>query len=447
MQRKENEDLFGKYPLLENIRKGREIVWLNPDKTTYKESMEHCELSIADIDDAAERLERFAPFIEKCFPETKENGGIIESPLVEIPRMQKLMEKKYESYLEGKLLLKMDSHLAIAGSVKARGGIYEVLKYTEELALANGILRKDDNYEKLAERSCADFFNNYMIQVGSTGNLGMSIGIMSAVIGYQVVVHMSSDARQWKKDLLRAYGVTVMEYETDYSEAVEKGRQLSDENSNSYFVDDEKSRNLFLGYAVAAKRLHSQLKELKIVVDEEHPLFVYIPCGVGGAPGGITFGLKQEFGDAVHSFFVEPTQAPCMVVGMMTGLHNEISVQDIGLTGLTHADGLAVGRPSAFVGNIMKRMLSGEFTVQDGRLYDYMRDMLETEKIFLEPSACAAFQGPMKLSESKEVEDYLEKNQLNEKMGQATHIAWATGGSLVPEAIRKEYCNTIIPWQ
>lgn len=447
MQRKDYDDLLKKYPMLESIRKGQEIVWLNPDKTIHKKSMEDSELTIADIDDAAERLERFAPFIAKCFPETNESDGIIESPLAEIPLMQKRIEEKYHSCLMGKLLLKMDSHLAIAGSVKARGGIYEVLKHTEELALDNGILRKDDNYEKLADRSSAEFFHNYMIQVGSTGNLGMSIGIMSAVIGYQVVVHMSSDARQWKKDLLRLYGVTVMEYETDYSEAVEKGRQLSDANPNSYFVDDENSRNLFLGYAVAAKRLNAQLQERKIEVDEEHPLFVYIPCGVGGAPGGISFGLKQEFGDAVHCFFVEPTQAPCMVLGMMTGLHNKIAVQDIGLTGLTHADGLAVGRPSAFVGNIMKRMLSGEFTVQDGRLYDYMRDLLETEEIFLEPSACAAFQGPIKMSESKEIAEYLEKNQLDEKMGRAAHIVWATGGSMVPEDVRREYCNTIIPWQ
>jgi len=29
-------------------------------------------------------------------------------------------------------------------------------------------------------------------------------------------------------------------------------------------------------------------------------------------------------------------------------------------------------------------------------------------------------------------------------MGEATHIAWATGGRLVPEEIREEYRNTFL---
>ncbi|MCD7716260.1 MAG: D-serine ammonia-lyase [Lachnospiraceae bacterium] len=432
-------------PMLKKMQAAEEVIWINPDKTSFADSKNSCELTMSDIDDAEARLQRFAPFIMKCFPETEERSGIIESALTDIPNMRTRINEKYDSHLQGRLLLKQDSHLAIAGSVKARGGIYEVLKHTEELALANGILKESDNYAKLAEPECRDFFAQYTIQVGSTGNLGMSIGIMSAAVGYHVIVHMSADAKQWKKDLLRSHGVTVVEYQADYSEAVKNGRKQSDENPMSYFVDDENSRNLFLGYAVAAKRLIGQLAEKQILVDENHPLFVYIPCGVGGAPGGITFGLKQVFGDAVHCFFVEPVQAPCMLLGMSTGLQNGISVQDIGLTGLTHADGLAVGRPSGFAGSVMKPLLSGEFTIRDGKLYDYMRDVLDTESVFLEPSACAAFQGPIKLETTPETRAYLEKDGLINKMNAASHIVWATGGSLVPEEIREEYRNTFVP--
>ena len=164
-----------------------------------------------------------------------------------------------------------------------------------------------------------------------------------------------------------------------------------------------------------------------------------IPCGVGGAPGGVTFGLKQVFGDSVHCFFAEPVQAPCMLIGMATGLHSAVSVQDLGLSGLTEADGLAVGRPSGFVGRVMEPLLSGEVTVQDRALYPFLRELLAEEEIFLEPSACAAFQGPVLLLRTPEGRAYLQAHGLAEKLSSCTHIAWATGGALVPEAIRQTY--------
>ena len=438
------ELLKKEHPILQDIADQKEIVWINPDKIECTKAIAECELTMADVEDAEARLARFAPFIMKCFPETKDRNGLIESPLRAIPKMQARINEKYDSNLSGQLVLKMDSHLAIAGSVKARGGIYEVLKHTEDLALEHGILKEGDSYEKLADPENRAFFSQYTVQVGSTGNLGMSIGIMSAAVGFKVIVHMSADAKQWKKDLLRSHGVTVVEYESDYSIAVENGRKQSDANPMSYFVDDENSRNLFLGYAVAAKRLIGQLEEQQIQVDADHPLFVYIPCGVGGAPGGVTFGLKQVFGDHVHCFFAEPTQAPCMVAGMASGLNSLISVQDLGLSGLTHADGLAVGRPSGFVGGVMKPFLSGEFTIKDAKLYDYMRDLLASEEIFLEPSACASFQGPVQLMNSEACLNYIKENGLTDKMDKACHIAWATGGRLVPEAMREEYKNTYL---
>lgn len=432
--------LLKKDPVLPRVAAAEEVLWLNPGLQSAETALPRMELGMEDILDAEARLQRFAPFIRVRFPETAPRGGLIESPLTPIPRMQRLLEERFGAVIPGRLLLKQDSHLAIAGSVKARGGIYEVLKHTEELAMENGLLSETDDYAKLASPEMREFFSRYTVQVGSTGNLGLSIGIASAAVGYKVIVHMSVDAKQWKKDLLRAHGVQVIEYEADYGEAVKQGRARSDADPMSYFVDDENSRNLFLGYAVAALRLRQQLAEQNVAVDREHPLLVTIPCGVGGAPGGVAFGLKHVFGDSVHCFFAEPTQAPCMLAGMATGLHSKVCVQDLGLTGLTEADGLAVGRPSGFVGSVMEPLLSGEVTIADPKLYTFMRALLESENIFLEPSACAAFQGPAELLRQPEGRDYAARQGLTaERLANSTHIAWATGGALVPEDIRKAY--------
>lgn len=416
----------------------RETFWLN-DRKLPADRQPTPAVSPAQIEDARARLERFAPYLALVFPETAENNGLIESELAEIPAMKEYLNQEYQAGITGRLMLKKDSDLPIAGSVKARGGIYEVLKHAEDLAFAAGMLHPEDDYQILAEERFRDFFGRHTIQVGSTGNLGMSIGIMSAKLGFRVIVHMSADAKQWKKDLLRSRGVTVMEYQQDYCAAVEQGRKNSEQDPMSYFVDDENSVNLFLGYAVAGKRLADQLARQQIPVDADHPLFVYLPCGIGGAPGGVTFGLQQVFGDNVHCFFTEPTHACCMLLGMATGLHDKVSVQDFGIDGKTEADGLAVGRPSAFVGRVMEPMLSGIATISDFRLYDLMRALLNTENTFIEPSSCAAFAA---LIRPGDLQRYLRAQGLEEQMPNATHIAWATGGRMVPPEMRELYLHT-----
>ena len=422
------------------LAQARETVWINPDRRPFARAAPELPFTQRDVDEAAARLRRFAPLIRLLFPETAADGGVIESALTEIPRMKARLGADPGG---GRLFLKRDSDLAVAGSVKARGGIYEVLKHSEDLALAAGLLSGyGDDYTRLASPEARAFFAGHKMQVGSTGNLGMSIGIMSAALGYQAIVHMSADAKAWKKDYLRRRGVTVVEYEGDYGRAVARGRALSDADPASYFVDDENSRDLFAGYAAAGGRLAVQLSEAGVTVDGDHPLFVYIPCGVGGAPGGVTFGLKLLYGDDVHVFFAEPTQASCMLLGLMTGLHSAVCVQDIGLTGRTHADGLAVGRPSGFVGRLMAPLLSGEVTVADGRLYDYLRMLWDSEGVFIEPSACAAFRGPAALS-SEPLRRYAADNRLD--LDRAAHIVWATGGALVPAAQRRAFLATYLP--
>lgn len=429
--------------IVKKIAEKKEIAWINKKEIEYREYEKNLPFSDEELKDAEERLKRFAPFIKKSFPETEETNGIIESPLEPIFSMQKELERKYETEIPGKLYLKMDSHLPVAGSIKARGGVYEVLKHAEDLAIEAGMLSITDDYSILADEKFKKFFSGYKVQVGSTGNLGLSIGITSVALGFEVIVHMSADAKQWKKDMLRSKGVTVIEYEDDYGKAVEEGRKNSDADPKSYFVDDEKSINLFLGYTVAASRLKKQFDERGIVIDKEHPLLVYIPCGVGGAPGGVAYGLKRIFKENAYIFFVEPTLSPCMVLGMETGLYEGISVRDIGITGITHADGLAVGRPSGLVGRIMDSILSGIFTLEDYKLYDYLRCLDSTENKRIEPSSCAAFEGVVTLMKDETTRKYVEE-KIGKNIENAYHICWATGGRMVPKEDMDKFLKTYL---
>lgn len=416
----------------------KEILWINPKGM---ENQFSSKITQEDIDLAEARLQRFAPYIKKVFPETQKSGGIIESPLEDIPNMQKALTELLGIEHTGRLLLKCDSHLPVSGSIKARGGIHEVLKFAEDVALKEGKIALEDNYEVFAEDSFKEMFSRYSVAVGSTGNLGLSIGIMSAKLGFNVFVHMSADARQWKKDLLREKGATVIEYQDSYQKAVAEGRKAAEGNPMCHFVDDEGSLDLFLGYATAGRRLAAQLAEKKVTVDENHPLFIYIPCGVGGAPGGVSYGIKMLFGEHAHCFFAEPTHAPCMALGMITGLHDEISVEDIGLDGKTAADGLAVGRPSRLVGKTLETLIDGISTIDDEKLYGYLKALADTEDLWIEPSACATFDTISRVLENKE---YLRTYHLEDKIKKATHILWATGGSMVPTDEMQQYYNKAI---
>ena len=428
------EKILGK-PLVSSVTQsaleGIPRVWVNPDIGRVHNNDLAVDISMADVNEAAERLARFAPLLMALFPELGATNGVIESALLPVTHMTP--PQFSDGRPAGTLWLKADHALPIAGSIKARGGIHEVLEFAESLARQHGLLEGAPDYRVLAESAARSLFARYEISVGSTGNLGLSIGIMASALGFRVTVHMSSDAKQWKKDKLRANRVNVLEYEGDYAQAVEAGRQRAAADPFSYFVDDEHSLSLFLGYSVAALRLKQQLIDAHIEVSAAHPLFIYLPCGVGGAPGGITFGCKAVFGAHVHCFFVEPTAAACFLAGMAYPDRPGISIYDLGMDNETEADGLAVPVASELALALMRPLLSGVMTATDDEMFADLYRLHESEGIKIEPSAAASLSGPRLLLGSEEGLAYLRQHGLLDVMGQANHIAWSTGGLFVPD--------------
>lgn len=407
--------------LIAKLKSDKEFLWINPN---FNKRAIYGEVSSKEINEANNLLLKFAPFLKSAFKELESTDGIIESPLMSLNK-----------FGIKNLYLKEDNLLPIAGSVKARGGIFEILKYAETLAANANLIDVEKDYSQFDSDVFRKFFSEYKIQVGSTGNLGISIGLISAKLGFNAIVHMSKDAKDWKKKLLRENGVNVIEYDSNYSEAVKNGRMLSDEDEKSYFVDDEKSINLFLGYSTAALRLKEQLKEKHISVDDKHPLFVYIPCGVGGAPSGILHGLKTVFGKNVYVFFVEPVRSASVLLGMSTGLNSKISVHDIGMDGKTEADGLAVGRASELCCKSSQNTLSGIFTINENSIFELMKELYKKESVFVEPSAASSMIFTKFLDDDEFIK-FINKEEISPE--NITHIAWSTGGMLVPESEREK---------
>ena len=120
-----------------------------------------------------------------------------------------------------------------------------------------------------------------------------------------------------------------------------------------------------------------------------------------------------------------------MLLGVYTGLHDQVSVQDFGIDNVTAADGLAVGRASGFVGKAMQRLLDGFYTVSDEEMYSLLALMERNQGLRLEPSALAGVPGIARVQADRQ--GYLARVGLEaQHMLNATHLIWATGGNRVP---------------
>lgn len=406
--------------LLNALTRREPTLWINPLRDPAQPAFDP-EL----VTQAARRFQRAGRLLARTVQVLHGGDGMVESPLLDAEPLRDALGGK------GRWLMKADHRMPLAGSVKARGGFHEVLAYAESVALNAGWDGED--FAELADPRWRSLFGEHRLIVGSTGNLGISIGLLSRALGFNAQVHMSRDASEWKKQLLRSEGAEVIEHEGDYAAAVKAGRRGAASDEQAHFVDDERSELLFAGYAVAGQRLASQLSDQGVEVSTASPLLVYLPCGVGGAPGGITYGLKQVFGDAVHCWFAEPVESPSVLVQLAAGLDSPVSVYDVGLDNQTLADGLAVAQASMLAAGCMLGRLAGVFTVSDDALRGYLRLAQERLGERLEPSATAGFAGPQWLANDAAGRAWCEANRVD--LHAATHILWSTGGGLVPDDV------------
>lgn len=396
---------------LDDLADGKPTTWTRP-AVAGRDDLSP-EISSDEVRGAAMRMARFAPVLKELFSANGWDGRVLSA-----------LRDLQSSQGTGRLLLKADHDLPMTGSIKARGGVHELLAYAEEIALDNGLI-EGGSYNRLTSDEAKAVFSRYTVTVASTGNLGYSIGLVARAFGLAAEIHMSHEARPWKKDRLKAIGASVVEHEADYSDTVAQARASARSARRSYFVDDEDSRRLFTGFAAAGAELAEQLRQTGILIGPDQPLVVYLPCGVGGAPGGITFGLKKIFGSDVVCVFVEPVESACMLPAMAVGFGKTPSAYEFGRSNVTVADGLAVPRASKLVVDAVGGAIDAVVTVTDREMLDALRWAWTEHGLRLEPAAAAAFAGRERFRQQPGARWRLPEG--------AVEVVWTTGGAQLPD--------------
>ncbi len=168
-------------PAREDVLASRPTLWLNTEYRNGSINDAHLPVRPQHVDEAKANWERLAPLLQTCFPELEASAGAIRSDLIELTALREALGCGSEAF--GRVLVKADNALPVAGSIKARGGVYEVFLFAEALAIREGILGKQDDIRKLSEKDAKELFSKYTIAVGSTGNLGLSVGVAARAQG------------------------------------------------------------------------------------------------------------------------------------------------------------------------------------------------------------------------------------------------------------------------
>lgn len=267
--------------------------------------------------------------------------GIGSTPLVEVT--------KVTAEIEGELYGKLEMNNP-GGSVKDRIA-YSMIKAAEN----NG-----------------DLEPGMTIIEPTSGNTGIGLALVGAVLDYDVVVTLPEGTSNERKSLLEAYGATV--HSTPLEEgmrgAIDLAEDLIDDNDEYYMLGQFDNP--------ANPQIHYETTGPEIYQDLEGELDAFVTgVGTGGTITGVGRYLTEQDPD-INIVAVEPANSP-VLSGGKPGQH---VIQGIG---------------AGFVPNVLDvDLLDDVITVQDQRALDMKDDLGEQEGILVGVSAGANVKGAMK---------------------------------------------------
>lgn len=212
----------------------------------------------------------------------------------------------------------------------------------------------------------------------TSGNTGIGLAIMGAVLGHKVILTMPDSTSIEHRKLISAYGAELVltPAEDGMNGSIKKAEELAAEIPNSYIPQQFNNQ--------ANPDFHRKTTAIEIWGDTDGTVDIFVAgIGTGGTFTGVSSVLKQN-NPNIKTIAVEPVDS-AVLSGKEAGKHK---IQGIG---------------ASFIPKIMETELIDEiFTVSDDDASDMSRKLAKNEGILCGISAGANVYAAIEIAKRKE---------------------------------------------